>query len=114
MTTRNRKSIDIDMIQTGDGVQVGYVGEVTNVAKPQSGSVTWHILSWISAEDELPESVNDTVLVYVSMGHGFGYMETAHYLHREKRWITPRQEAVEDSQCKVTHWMKLPEPPEME
>lgn len=33
MTTKNKKFINIEMVQTGDGVQVGYVGGVAGMSQ---------------------------------------------------------------------------------
>lgn len=79
-----------------------------------------HFGEWISVEDYVPgpadgeEGVSDDMLVRVEMDKRYEYFEVAIYLFPEEKWLTPRQDVIEDEHCKVTHWMPLPEVPEKE
>ena len=72
---------------------------------------------WISVEDRLPESKDDGVLVYFSET---GSIETVHiqdYFDDITAGINRAGQQVYTKWYKhqnVTHWMPLPEPPEVE
>ena len=54
---------------------------------------------WISVKDRLPEQYTDVVVLY-----DFGRVGV--------NWTNKENEFIEHPNCKVTHWMPLPEPPE--
>lgn len=53
---------------------------------------------WISIKDRLPEQYTDVIVLY-----DFGRVGV--------NWTNKENEFIEHSDCKVTHWMPLPEPP---
>lgn len=61
---------------------------------------------WISVEERLPES-GGSVLIYSPCGGVAEGTYSEHY----KRWVQYRWSVFEPE---VTHWMPLPEPPEVE
>ncbi len=61
-------------------------------------------LEWISVNDRLPEDVSDVLFFHVNYGILYGYYYAGH-----KSWNSDGWE-YHDKKC-VTHWMKLPEPP---
>lgn len=71
---------------------------------------------WIDINEELPKFTN-TYIVYCNIGSMFGgYKEVRAYgyeifngVHSYRKWCIPNDitEIVT-----ITHWMKLPEPPE--
>lgn len=74
---------------------------------------------WISVEEQLPEKITNKVLVYCKNGYiGFGHyekfqgVEDWYNLESGKPF---REWDLEDCETyEVTHWMPLPEPPEVE
>lgn len=71
---------------------------------------------WISVNDKLPEPW-ETVMVYVKLiGHKKTYYELSYYsgtkFDIEYHLYWPNG-AWKGKRCKVTHWMPLPDPPEI-
>lgn len=72
---------------------------------------------WISVKERLPEAVeknvdgkitfSDFVLVYLVCDDGFTYITNDKCIVDSKLWL----HEIPDKDCKVTHWMPLPEPP---
>lgn len=74
---------------------------------------------WVSVEERLPNKINNKVLVYCKNGYiGFGHYEN---FRGVEDWYNIesgkpfREWDLEDCETyEVTHWMPLPEPPEVE
>lgn len=74
-------------------------------------------VKWISVKERLPEAVeknadgkitfSDFVLVYLVCDDGFTYITNDKCIVDSKLWL----HEIPDKDCKVTHWMPLPEPP---
>lgn len=62
--------------------------------------------TWISVKDRLPDNIKD-VIVYDE----YGLMYLAYYHPFRKYWLY----VFTGKECahKITHWMPLPEPPEI-
>lgn len=56
------------------------------------------VSKWISVKDRLPEQYTDVIVLY-----DFGRVGV--------NWTNKENEFIEHPDCKVTHWMPLPEPP---
>ena len=54
---------------------------------------------WISVKDKLPEQYTDVIVLY-----DFGRVGV--------NWTNKENEFIDHPDCKVTHWMPLPTPPE--
>lgn len=76
--------------------------------------VDHYVPRWIPVTERLPEDAEEIVLVIVSgivQGIGFDDMLDLATFDPAEGWCL---EAYPDAQITVTHWMPLPEPPEVE
>lgn len=63
---------------------------------------------WISVDERLPEPGICVLAIEIDLG-----IITAYKKHNGKFWIGYRADSAGGSLCEVTHWMPLPEPPEV-
>lgn len=92
---------------------------VSHEEKAKASDEKQAISDWISVEERLPEKITNKVLVYCKNGYiGFGHYENFrgvedwYNLENGKPF---REWDLEDCETyEVTHWMPLPEAPEVE
>ena len=77
-------------------------------------------VGWISVDDETPEATEEDaegaiaiskfVLVYLVYKSGFTFITVDKYRPDMDAWLSD----VPGEECRVTHWMPLPEAPEVD
>lgn len=68
--------------------------------------------NWISVKDRLPDAFDD-VLVYFNGFISIAWRETEERKNGIVGWHWTSQMSYPESLVYVTHWMPLPEPPEV-
>lgn len=80
-------------------------------------------MEWISVKDRLPEPGKEVLLIVHGWQSRLIYIGELNHIAAEKSWLTGVTSAESDwciwgwsylKEPHVTHWMPLPEPPEVE
>ena len=110
LRTKNTREVTLRMAVN----EVVAVNTVEYVNAEQAGTLAaelkerqYRLVRWVSVEERLPA---DRVWVLVSWGTQ-GELVIAHWRADEQEWLDDQGKVV--PAVGVTHWMKLPEPPEL-